>query len=331
MGGGSGEDRSAQSKAQALKQANEPTYWKKVWLVGIPACFDILATGLCVMGFLYIPASIWQLLRGAEMIFAAIFAVLFLRQKLYSFNVLGVSCCVLGITSVGVASVLGSSSASGDKDSNLVLLGMGLALGGQVVQAAQVTAEEWLMKDVDLPGNVVCGWEGIWGLLIMQLVCFPAFYMMPGSDGGHFENEADTLYMLGSSRPLLTMFLIYTCSCALYNMSGLAVTADLTAVHRVMLEALRTCIVWGFDLYVHYNVDATADYGEVLTSYSMLEVFGFILIVLGQAIYGGLLKVPGMYYPPEENAPVPLSSPGSIRNLGLVPSPGKNAPSTLPS
>ena len=43
--------------------------------VAIPSFFDILATGLCSMGFLYIPASVWQLLRGAEMVFAAIFAV----------------------------------------------------------------------------------------------------------------------------------------------------------------------------------------------------------------------------------------------------------------
>ena len=47
-----------------------------------PAIFDIGATGLCCIGFLYIPASVWrldidllngvsprQLLRGAEIVF----------------------------------------------------------------------------------------------------------------------------------------------------------------------------------------------------------------------------------------------------------------------
>lgn len=47
-----------------------------------PAVFDIGATGLCCIGFLYIPASVWrldkcqhsldsprQLLRGAEIVF----------------------------------------------------------------------------------------------------------------------------------------------------------------------------------------------------------------------------------------------------------------------
>jgi len=306
------------------KFANKAIYFKKIMLVSIPACFDIAATGLCAMGFLYISASVWQLLRGAEMIFAAMFASIFLRQKMYAFNILGLVSCVLGITLVGVASIMGTRAHSGSEDTNLVMFGMFLALAGQVVQAAQVTAEEWLMKDVDLPGNVVCGFEGVWGFVVMQIFCFPLFYFLPGNDGGHFENEIDTIVMLGSSGPLLTMFLVYTCSCAVYNMAGIAVTADLTAVHRVMLEALRTLIVWAFDLYIHYYVDATSPYGEFLTPWSSLEIIGFVFIVLGQAIYGGMLKVPGMKYPPEPKEPMSiLSSPGSIRNLGLVQSPAK--------
>jgi len=143
----------------------------------------------------------------------------------------------------------------------------------------------------------------------MQIFCFPLFYFLPGNDGGHFENEIDTIVMLGSSQPLLTMFVIYTCSCAVYNMAGIAVTADLTAVHRVMLEALRTLIVWAFDLYIHYYVDATSAYGEFLTPWSSLEIIGFVFIVLGQAIYGGMLKVPGMKYRPNRRSQCQCSAP----------------------
>jgi len=38
------------------------------------------------------------------------------------------------------------------------------------VQAAQVIAEEWLMKDVDLPSVQIIGLKGFWGLLMMVVI-----------------------------------------------------------------------------------------------------------------------------------------------------------------
>merc|ERR1712007_33212 len=178
--------------------------------------------------------------------------------------------------------------------------GMALALSGQVVQAAQVIAEEWLLKEVDLPGKQIIGFEGIWGALIMIVVGFPLFFLLPGADHGHFEDEADAMTLLGSDPELMTMFLIYTFSCMSYNMAGIAVTEDLTAVHRVMIEAMRTAIIWVFGLTVHYCVDPSSKFGETWTPYSFLQVIGFVLVLLGQAVFGQMLTLPGLRYPSPE-------------------------------
>jgi hypothetical protein len=309
------------------RKANKALYLKKLLLVSLPACFDIVATGLCSMGFIYISASVWQLLRGAELIFIFLFGLVFLKQDSYGYRWFGMAWCVAGVTLVGFSSVLaGGQSASGSQDSSGVLFGMGLVFAGQIVQAAQVTAEEWLLKEMTLPGNVICGYEGVWGAVIMLVLFFPAFYLLPGSDEGCFENEIDAFVMLGNNSTLLGVFLLYMMSCAAYNMAGIAVTGALTGVHRVMLEALRTVIVWGFDLSMHYFVDANSSFGEVLTSWSVLEVLGFVLIMLGQAIHNGFIKVPGLYYPLEVKlaaSPSQMASPGSMRNLGHVPTPMK--------
>jgi len=299
----------------------------KVLWVSMPSIFDILATGLCSMGFLYIPASVWQLLRGAEMVFAAILTIVFLKRKLMAFHWLGLMSCVAGIILVGLASVWGESSSSGGSSSSsgsdssqpesgrlMLIFGMSLALGGQVVQAAQVVAEEWLLDDMDLPSFQIIGFEGVWGVVIMLVVFFPLFYLLPGQDGGHFEDEQDTLAMILNSSPLLSALLVFAFSCLTYNMAGISVTNALSAVHRVMLEAFRTCIVWAFGLVVHYCYDSNSKYGEVLTSYSMLEVGGFVFIVLGQAIYGEMIRIPGLTYP-EGAEPKMIASPGSIRNF----------------
>lgn len=301
------------------------SWLKKVLLVSMPAFFDILATGLCSMGFLYIPASVWQLLRGAEMIFAAIFAIVFLKRKLMAFHWLGLMFCVAGIILVGLASVWGESSSNGSGSSSsdssqpgrgtlTLLFGMSLALAGQLVQAAQVIAEEWLLTDMDLPEMQIIGFEGVWGAVMMLIVAFPLFYVLPGQDGGKFEDEFDAMTMLQNSNPLLSALLVFAFSCTTYNMAGICVTGALSAVHRVMLEAFRTCIVWAFGLTVHYCYDPDSKFGEVWTPYSLLEVGGFVCLILGQAIYGVMIRIPGLKYP-EGSEPEMMASPGSMRNL----------------
>lgn len=298
------------------------TWGQKVRMVAFPAVFDIIATGLCSMGFLYIPASVWQLLRGAEMVFSAIFAVVFLRRKFLIFHWLGVLMCTLGIVLVGLASVWGSesqptnaSAASQEENVQLMLFGMGLALGGQVVQAAQVIAEEYLLKEVDLPGLQIVGFEGIWGGLIMLIVVFPLLLWLPGSDHGHLEDEREAWSMVTSNPALLSTICIYTFSCAVYNMAGIAVTGALSAVHRVMLEAFRTSIVWIFGLSVHYFHDRRSPFGEAWTPWSWLEVCGFMVLMLGQAVYGEMLRLPCFTYPPGAIDVSRMASPGNLRNL----------------
>jgi len=60
-----------------------------------PLCFDLVATVLMNIGLLSATASVYQMMRGAEMLFAALFAVLFLRRHLNKFHYLGISCCAV--------------------------------------------------------------------------------------------------------------------------------------------------------------------------------------------------------------------------------------------
>jgi drug/metabolite transporter (DMT)-like permease len=47
----------------------------------IPTAFDLIATVLMNVGLLSVTASVYQMMRGAEMLFAALFAVIFLRRR----------------------------------------------------------------------------------------------------------------------------------------------------------------------------------------------------------------------------------------------------------
>merc|ERR550537_1681457 len=98
-----------------------------------------------------------------------------------------------------------------------------------------------------------------------------------------------------SSNLSLAWFLLFL-SCLIYNLSGILITSYLSAVHRVIIEAMRTLVVW-FVAVIVYNVDKESGFGEALTPYSGLEALGFAVVFLGQLLYGAIIKVPGLTYP----------------------------------
>merc|ERR1712194_137579 len=153
---------------------------------------------------------------------------------------------------------------------------------GQVVQAAQVVAEEWLMKDVDLPSVQIIGFDGFWGVLLMLFVVYPILWLLPGQDGGHVEDPIDTAVMVSNNTLLMTMVFTYLFSCGTFNIAGFQVTAALSATHRMMLDASRTMLIWLFGLYIHYYVDAASKFGEKWNGYSRYQLLGLLILVLGQ-------------------------------------------------
>lgn len=292
-------DATPGGKGQGATLTPRKTWSQKVLLVAIPAALDLLATACSCIGIMYIPASVWQMLRGSALIFCAILSIVFLKRKLYAFNWFGLFLCVVGIATVGLANVLGAKGddSSGQSDAGALAFGMALTLIGQVVQAGQVIAEEWLMKDVDLPSVQIVGFEGFWGVVMMFLVVYPVLWVVPGSDGGHVEDLIDTVVMLSNSGPLMGCVITYLISCGAFNITGIQVTAALSAVHRMMMDASRTMVIWAFGLYVHYYVSPTSKCGESWNDYSYVQLAGFVVLLLGQTIYGGILKVPIFTYP----------------------------------
>lgn len=292
----------------------------KILWVSLPAAFDLAATGLCCMGMLYIPASIWQMLKVGYFIFCGILSVVFLKMTLHVFHWVGLGLCVLGLCTVGMSSVLGDSQQPNTGGAAQLIFGMSLVMGGQGVQAAQVIAEEFLMKDVDLPAMQVVGWEGFWGTLIMIVFVYPLLWMMPGHDHGHYEDVEDTIVMIRNSPQLFWLVMLYLFSCGSFNASGIKVTGELSATHRMMLDASRTSVIWCFGLGMHYLVDPNAPTGEAWTSYSFLQLVGFGILVCGQGVYGEMIKVPGLAVPPPSiNDDKMFCSPGSLHMASPLP------------
>jgi len=282
--------------------------------VGIPAMFDLTTTGLSSIGLLYLPASIWQMLRGANIIFSASLSVLFLGRKMRGYNWLGIGTVVFGVSLVGFSNFLTARNTV-DLSSGGTLFGMGMTVLAQFFSGGQVVTEEKLLKGLNVPRLQLVGYEGIWGAGMMMLLFIPMYYIS-GKDAGSYENCLDSFTMIENGSRLQHAVILYTLSCACYNLCAVCVTGALSAVHRTMFMALRTLIVWVVDLSVFYMVDPNIAWGESWSVYSYVELVGFLFLVTGQAVYAGVLQVPGMKYAPSPHvSPVKQNfvSPGAMK------------------
>ncbi len=111
----------------------------KPWIFALPALCDLVGTSLMNVGLVFTYASVFQMLRGSVVIFTGIFSVIFLKRTLYAFHWFGMFLVLAGLTCVGVASVVQSSS---DSNASNPLLGDILVICAQFVAAIQMVVEE---------------------------------------------------------------------------------------------------------------------------------------------------------------------------------------------
>jgi drug/metabolite transporter (DMT)-like permease len=283
-------------------------WWRKYDAILFPTFFDLLASGLLSIGLLYTTASMYQMLRGTEIIFTALLSVFVLHRTLNSQNTLGLALCALGLSIVGYSGVLSCKASQNNLNYDLLsssfsawssstsasqtLLGFFLIIGAEAVQALQIVAEEFLMSvaDTQLPPVEVVGYEGAFGLIIFSVFVLPALqFSRFGKEGnGLQEDSIESILMVSRSPQLFRYAVGFVALMAAYNLAGMMVTENMGALSRTIAETLRTLLVWGVDLFLYYMKIKGVEggrLGEAWTRYSWIQLVGFSITVIGTACY----------------------------------------------
>lgn len=271
------------------EEAGPPDHgWRGTMMLAIPSFFDLIATILMNIGLLSVTASVYQMMRGAEMLFAALFAIGFLGRRLNHMHYKGIACCITGIALVGWSSTMsGEGSASHPVSQRAILVGMALIVASQCVQAAQLTFEDYFMADMAIEPLKIVGFEGVFGSVAMLCVLLPIVQWLPGKDGGGLhEDSIDTLTMLRNTPVVTTFILVDMAALLAFNVSGMCVTGHFGAVFRTVLETTRTLFVWLVGLLLYYTPLGMGKLGESWNSYSWVQAAGFVILVSGTIIYG---------------------------------------------
>ncbi|KAF1774665.1 Nucleotide-sugar transporter [Phytophthora cactorum] len=256
--------------------------------IALPSLLDLLQTVLCNVGLLWISSSVFQMARGSIIIFSAFFSVRLMGKKLYGYHYASIWIVMLAVALVGYAGVghHSTATAADDADAFNAVLGLFFIIAAQILCALQIVVEEHMMLALNVSPMLLVGFEGLWGL-VFYIVLVPILTLSPAT-GSAFattwhEDFVDSFVQVKNSPALIVLILAYIVAVGTLNVTGNYVTKHLSAVMRSITETLRTLGVWMFSLFVYYVVQwqGSASPGEEWTTYSWLELLGFLLMVYG--------------------------------------------------
>lgn len=182
-----------------------PLVGYKVLMLALPAICDIIGTTLMNVGLLFVVPSIYQMTRGALVLFVGLFSVVFLKRKLYMFQWFALLTVVLGVAIVGLAGALFKdhkaaasavlmvkqvASTAGEKithpDTLRTIIGICLIAGAQIFTASQFVLEEHILEHYALEPLKVVGWEGIFGFSVTTFAMIVMYFAVGRTPQGRF-------------------------------------------------------------------------------------------------------------------------------------------------
>ena len=307
--------QSAQERASpAIKplllndESRKPLEGWRVILLGLPACCDIAGTTLMNVGLLYVAASIYQMTRGALVLFVGLFSVLFLRRKLYLYQWVSLFVVVTGVGVVGLAGAIAPNPQAKPEPRSLIgastlllrtvsdhvktttktpeavqtIIGVLLIAGAQIFTATQFVLEEWILEQYALEPLKMVGWEGLFGFLVTligMIVLHLAIGQTEKGRYGYFDTK-EGWREITHYRAIAVSSLLIMVSIGCFNFFGLSVTRTVSATARSTIDTCRTLFIWIVSLGLGWE------------TFKWLQIVGFALLVYGTFLFNDIIRPP---------------------------------------
>jgi drug/metabolite transporter (DMT)-like permease len=279
------------------------------------------ASGLANIALLFLHPSVWQMFRGSLTLGTAALSILIRHKKLRAADWVGLATVVTGIVIVGSAELI-NKHAGQEKERTvspgMQILAMFLVIISQMVQSFQCILEELILHDIDATVAELVGFEGIWGTFYLTFCLLPLCNVLPEKWGeGIYENTLESVWCAWMNPSILALFVAYIAAALLYNIGGAALVAITSAIHATIYDSLRSITVWIVSVIIYYGIPSIGA-GEPLGIHSLLQGAGFIVLMLGSAMYHRFIRFPCFDYG-EDLSPETLRTVDSAKLLQMTP------------
>ncbi|KAG0256624.1 hypothetical protein BGZ95_005446 [Linnemannia exigua] len=267
-----------------------------VLLLWLPTLCDMTASTLMNVGLIYCAASVYQMLRGALVIFTGLLSVFFLGRRLLAYEWFALFTIVAGIATVGLASVITpatnnfTDNTEPDSEEAIkaakAILGIFLVLFAQIFTATQFVVEEKFLSGYQIAPLRAVGYEGLFGTITV-LVAMPILHFTVGVShpGSYFDLNAGW-EQIKTYPQIWIPSIVMLFSISSFNFFGISVTKTICATSRSTIDSCRTLFIWAISLYLGWE------------KFIPLQVLGFALLVYGTFVFNGVIE-PHVCAPPK--------------------------------
>lgn len=240
-------------------------------------CLQCLATSTMYVGLNLTYASSFQMFRGSVIIFVALLSVGFLQRRLVSREWSGIFIVIIGLTIVGMADFMSNSTDKAYSRNNIIT-GDLLIIMAQIITAVQMVYEERFVTSMDIPALQAVGYEGVFGFSTLGILLLPMYYIKVGvpfndNANGSLEDLPDALVQIANNWQLILAILGTVISIAFFNFAGISVTKEISATSRMVLDSVRTLVIWFISLLLGWQ------------AFQWLQLLGFAALLFGMCLY----------------------------------------------
>lgn len=189
---------------------------------------------------------------------------------------------IIGLAVVGAADFLSTDATEGYSRNNIIT-GDLLIILAQIITAVQMVYEEKYVSGLNIPALQAVGWEGFFGFSVLGLLLIPMYYIQVGvpfssnPEGGSMEDLFDAIAQIENSGQLAVALTGTVVSIAFFNFAGISVTKEMSATTRMVLDSVRTVVIWVVALGVGWQ------------QFHWLQVLGFAGLIFGMCLYNNIL------------------------------------------
>ncbi|EWC44060.1 hypothetical protein DRE_01412 [Drechslerella stenobrocha 248] len=232
--------------------------------------------------------DVYQMTRGALVLFVGLFSVIFLKRHLYLFHWLALFVVVLGVAVVGMAGALFKvpethEVGSSERDDTVLrsIVGVLLIAGAQIFTATQFVLEEHILENYAMEPLQVVGWEGIFGFSVTTVGMVVLHFSIGVTEAGRngYFDAAEGLREMGVGNVLFSSLLIMV-SIGAFNFFGISVTRSVSATSRSTIDTCRTLFIWVVSLALGWE------------RFLPLQLLGFALLVYGTFLFNEIVQPP---------------------------------------
>ncbi|KAL8678404.1 MAG: hypothetical protein Q9186_005246 [Xanthomendoza sp. 1 TL-2023] len=277
----------------------------KIFLLAMPACCDLAGTTLMNVGLLFVAASIYQMTRGALILFVGLFSVIFLHRKIYLYQWSALFIVVAGVAIVGLAGAISPNpqaqptppvppevntfaireavkTAAVSSGALQTVLGVLMIAGAQIFTATQFVLEEWILEHYALEPLKVVGWEGIFGFLVTLVGMIILHLAIGQTDAGRYGyfDMREGWREITHYRSIAVTSILIMISIGGFNFFGLSITRSVSATARSIIDTCRTLFIWIVSLGLGWE------------TFKGLQIVGFAFLVYGTFLFNDIVRPP---------------------------------------